>query len=192
MGKKKKKKIGRARVLVEREANGRAKRPPPSERQSAPTGTVLLRMREIARQMSYDKNWGTPLGNLFLEKKISHFEFQAGQKWDVLADRARKALNSPSPNPKPGAIRPYSGGKSAELDPFSERGKTVAAADRLTRQKYEAAETELLSHGGKPVLEAVKRLCEGQGERPVGHAAYLAALQGLKILAEFWDLTSSG
>ena len=132
--------------------------------------------------------YGTPLGRLFLEGKLSAPEFEAGKRWDRLVRRYHRAIAAPLPDPKGLALDIIGGVRDA--DPDCEAGQDQAKLDRAVVNAFKDAYAIIVAHGGAAERD-MRALCESAGEYPRGYQAFVRAKAVLSGLANFWGLTKT-
>ena len=131
-----------------------------------------------------DPQWGTVIGRLFLQEKLTSIQYEAGKRWDALAKHYHTAMQAPSPNPKAPAID-FSP-KSNEADPNSDAGMQETARHRSAVDAFNDAHA-CLCQLGQRTEKAVRDTCE-HGMEPVGYDGLLRLRDGLGTLGDFWQL----
>lgn len=168
----------KTKLVTAREPNGRIQRSPgiaPSE---------AKRLRDEAARKSRGSEYGTELGRLWLDDKISPPMYEAGKKWVVMAVQRSIAMQSPSANPR--SLNVGSGGESHPIDPDTPAGEREAKQHAKAIQAYEAAERAV----PKASWDAIETVCN-RGLSLCGHQQLLDLRCGLLILANHWHLTDS-
>jgi hypothetical protein len=179
--------VGRKRQDGPREKNGRLSRQILREIDGyAPAAVARFVEATLAGYQS--REYGTPLGRLFLAGKISEQEFKAGRRWDQLIRLYHEALQAPAPDPRGIAIGQDT--RSAKVDPSSNKGLQEATRHRAIIEAVNAAHAVIIGYG-KLAERDMRRLCEGLGENPSGHESLLRAKTVLAGLAKFWQLSKS-
>lgn len=165
----------KSRLITSREPNGQPQRirtTPPSN---------AKRIRDEAIRKSHQSEYGTELGRLWLDDKITAPMFEAGKKWGIVSAALSRALQSPSANPR--SLNIGSGGESHPVDPESPEGQREAKHHTKAVQIYDAAVRVLPSASFKVVETVCDRslaLC--------GHQEFLDLKCGLLILANHWKI----
>lgn len=170
--------MGRKRALKLREPNGRIQR----ERETAPA--EIRRLREAALAGLRDPLWGTELGRLYLEGKITESQMAAGKKWMALAAQFKQAIQSPMEFPEMANFDRTKGGSS---DPDSDAGRAQAQFHRDVAERFREAHACLLMLSGAESV--VRSVCE-RDQAPVGYQALKALAFGLSVLVDHWQLTA--
>jgi hypothetical protein len=156
----------------------------------AATPTAIVRLVRESLRGCADELFGSPIGRLFLDGKLSAAEFEAGKRWDRLIRRYRLAIGAPSPDPKSASFLFVDVSASWSWpDVESEPGRIRTQIDREIVAAFRAAHATV-SQLGRPIEMAMRRLCEGAGELPPGGEALTRAKRGLASLAQFWGLES--
>jgi hypothetical protein len=179
---------GPARKIAIREPNGRISRIVEKEIDATSPATAK-RLMEAALRGQADAVYGTHIGRLFIDGKLSPHEFEAGKRWDRLRRLYADAMRAPSPDPRSVSIDGGGGGFAPDVD--SDAGMEEAKRHRqITRAWYEAMGHLNIWCGGLEI-KAMQRLCEGQGLAPEGMMGLIRAKEALGALVVFWDLTNS-
>jgi hypothetical protein len=147
--------------------------------------SAVKRLVDASVRNAQDRVWGTPLGRLHLESKITATELAAGLKWDRVYADYRSAIGAPSPFPRPAAA--LGDARSIPPDPHSPEGEKIARKARKAAREFEGAHKALLM-AGMQAEAATRALCEGEGKILMSHLAYLKARDGLQALARYWKL----
>ena len=172
----------RRKSLASREPSGKVRRPPrgaaPAELMSP---TEFKRLVDAAGDGLKDAVWGTPLGRLLNDRKITSTQFAAGVRWATLAHDYSAATQSPKA-PRSANLDP-AGGQSP--DPDSDRGRREAQRHTHTKHQYLAA-LAVLQHTGDSARRAMVDVCE-LGQMPAGHWALASLRLGLDVLSVFWS-----
>lgn len=166
----------KARLVRNREPSGRIQR----EVRTTPVANAK-RIRDEAVRTHAHAEYGSELGRLWLDDRISASMYEAGKRWAMAASSAATAMQGPSSNPKSLAIG--ESGTSHPVDPDSEEGAREAkrhahAVEALAKAKL------LLSQEG---LVAVETVCE-RGLAVDGFSQFLNLKSGLAVLANHWHL----
>jgi hypothetical protein len=146
----------------------------------------VRRLRDAAMVGLRDEEWGTELGQLFLEGKITGAMYGAGKWWRSRAARYYLAINAPPPAPRAISLELRSG--STGPDPDSEEGQNQTKWDRAAVEDFQEAHAILLGAGALSE-KYIRDLCE-QNIRPFGTEALMAVSRGLEWLAEYRQLTN--
>lgn len=162
--------------MVPREDNGRRQR----EREFPPA--QVKRLRDAAMNGLRGEEWGTELGRLYLENRITAEMYAAGKRWNETVAWYHQAIGA-----KPAKSASVEIGIGAQpADPDSAEGRKQAIREAERAERFYEAHAVLL---GVPTAERVVRnLCE-QNEGPCGYAELLATRNGLFALAAHWGLT---
>lgn len=171
-------------LFLVREPNGRRSRSQNQEPEACSPAQVR-RLRDAAVAGMCDAEWGTELGRLFLQGKISAPQYAAGKWWAGLAVRARKAIDAPKEAPTKSAFVKGLGGH--DPDPDSEAGQQQAARDREAVMEFMAAHGALIG-AGMLAERAVRMVCEDR-KTVETHLQLLSLGRGLEWLHEYRDLT---
>lgn len=148
----------------------------------------VRRLRDAAVKGLRDPEWGTELGQIYLERKITAEMYGAGKWWRDMAARYATAINAPPASPK--ALSLDRGSMGTDIDPESEEGAKRASRDRTAVRDFLEAHAVLLGAG--VISERyVRDLCE-HDHRPFGAYAMEATTRGLQWLADWRGLTSRG
>jgi hypothetical protein len=164
------------RNVIEREPSGRVSRSVVKALDGVPP-TEAKRLRDAAVRGMQAPEWGTEIGRLFLEGKISSPLFEAGKRWGRLVVAYHKAIGAPSPYPRSmdlGRVR----GKSTNYDPDTREIITAMTEAHAVLSSY-----------GYDIERAVRNVCE-ENEATVGARSAEYLIRGLKALALFWGLTT--
>lgn len=173
---------GRPRLPGARHPGGQLVR---AVRDASYSPSAIKRLVDASVHNAQDRVWGTPLGRLHLESKITATEFAAGLRWDRTYANYRSAIGAPSPFPRPAAS--MGDARSIPPDPDSREGEKAAKKARKAVREFEGAH-KALTMAGSQAEAAVRALCEGEGKILMSHLAYLKARDGLQQLARHWRL----
>jgi hypothetical protein len=177
---KKSNKIRKTRLVQVREPSGRPSRAQDDHgRNYGPT--EVRRLRDAALRGLRDAEWGTELGALFLEKKITGEMYGAGKWWADTAALYHSALDAPSPSPK--ALSVERGAQGSQPDTDSDEGRRRAAKDRQAVKDFREAHA-VLRGGGLLAEWHVRALCE-ENIRPLGALEMEVTIRGLAWLAQW-------
>jgi hypothetical protein len=152
------------------------------EREFAPT--QVKRLRDAALQRMAAPEWGSELGRLYLQGRITSTMYAAGKHWSELAHNYRNAIGV---FPVRGSTGERSG-NSHPIDPGSDRGAKIA------RREADQAERFFLAHAVLVRVEAaslVRALCE-DNQAPCGSNELMRVRKGLNALTAHWNLTHNG
>lgn len=180
----------KAKIMPIREPNGRLSRST-SDAIEAVAPAVVKRLREAAARGVADAEWGTHLGRLFLEAKITPPQYEAGRRWGKLVAQWRRAVGAPPPYPGEGpvaflgTVRSRADGDDPSVD--TSEGKRLRAARMRVIQDMQHAHAALIG-AGMLAERAVRGICE-ENEMPIGALGLENLQNGLSWLARFWDLT---
>jgi hypothetical protein len=173
---------GRKPDLGIREPNGRLSR---SAKKLLGSDSVneIYRVRAAALSGAGDRRWGTQLGRLFLEGKITGEQYGAGMGWDRVITRWRAIHCGPQFNPKSGL---------AVLFRVSGGGASIGdiVADPVEIETTELVDDVIGSFDrgiSDPTLVAVRE-CVELDQMPVGFGGKLLLDDGLNHLADLWRI----
>jgi hypothetical protein len=167
----------RNKLITAREPNGRIQRSPtvaPSE---------AKRIRDEAVRKSRQSEYGSELGRLWLDDKITAPMYEAGKKWVIVAVAYSMALLSPSANPR--SLNVGSGGESHPVDPDSPQGEREAKFHRKAISTY----LDAVDSMSRANWAAVETVCD-KNLALAGYQQLLDLRHGLLILASRWNLTN--
>lgn len=180
----------KGKIVLVREPNGRLSRST-SDTIEAVAPAVVKRLRDAAARGAADPEWGTQLGRLFLEAKLTPPQYEAGRRWGKLVAQWRKAIGAPSPYPGEGpvaflgTVRSRSDGDDPPVD--TPEGKRIRGDRMRVIQDMQQAHAVLVG-AGLVAEAAVRGTCE-ENEIPIGTLGLENLQNGLSWLARFWDLT---
>lgn len=169
--------MAKRKHLQHREPNGRAQREP----RTTPVANAK-RIRDEAVRTHAHAEYGSELGRLFLDDKISANMYEAGKKWMISACSAATAMQGPNSNPKSLAIG--ESGTSHPVDPDSEEGMREVRRHERAVEAFRIAGSMLSS----PARRAVEAVCE-QRLAVEGYQQLMDLRSGLAVLAHHWRLT---
>jgi hypothetical protein len=175
-------KAGRKAQIGIREPSGRLSR---SARKLLGADSVneIRRVREAALAGMRDPLWGTQLGRLFLEGKISGEQFRAGRNWAELMEKWRAIHCGPRFNPKPGLSNLFRvGGGGASV------GDIIADPHEATITALVDEVIESFSRGAADPLLIAVRECVELDLAPVGVGGWMLLDEGLAHLADWWKV----
>lgn len=171
---------GRQRMAGARYPSGDRRR---DERSKEYSPSAIKRMTSAAVAGMHDPEWGTVIGRLYLEGKLTSAQYATGKRWAATWAEYCTATGIPSPNPKSLVIGAPT--RSEPPDPDSERGQAATRLAKRAIKRFDTAHAELLKCGMQAEA-ATRKLCEGLGETPLGHEQFLHAKRGLDALAKLW------
>lgn len=147
------------------------------------SATAIKRLADAAIAGMHDPQWGTVIGLLYLQKKLTSPQYAAGKRWAATWAEYCAATGNPSPDPKSVVI----GGptRSEPPDPDSHAGDAEARRAKRARKRFDEAHAALLKCGMQ-AESATRKLCEGLGQTPTGHEQFCHAKRGLEALARLW------
>lgn len=152
------------------------------------TPSAVIRFVRQSLSECSDQAYGSPLGHLLLQGKITASEFESGRRWDRLSRRYRAAIGAPRSDPTTTPFRAEIPARApAPTDVDSEVGRARAEIDAETIAAFHAAHAIVLGCGAEAERD-MRRLCEGLGELPAGYEALNRAKDALRRLAVFWGL----
>lgn len=165
--------------IQHREPNGRLQR----EAQSGPA--QAKRLRDAALRKMEAPEWGTELGRLFLEHKVTAEEFEAGKRLAVIVKDYRAALGITALDIKVQDMNRGAKGSPPDFD--SEAGRALTKAERMAVAKMHAAEQALRpTNAFRSVFRvAINDLA------PLGTVDLKQLSTGLQALAAHFGLTGS-
>jgi hypothetical protein len=169
--------MSKRKHTARRETNGRIQR----EARTTPVANAK-RIRDEAVRTSAHAEYGTELGRLYLDDKISTSMYEAGKRWAIMANSVATAMQGPSANPKSLAIG--ESGTSHPVDPGSEEGEREVKRHQHAVQAFQTAGDKLV--GG--TRRAVETVCE-HGLACDGFVQLMDLRSGLAILAGHWHMT---
>ncbi|WP_143062067.1 hypothetical protein [Faunimonas pinastri] len=170
------------KIVPVREANGRLSRASRLVTEACTPGQAK-RLRDAALLGMAAPEWATEIGRLFLARRLTPEQYEAGKRWGRLASATRKALAAPKPVAKAASL--FGGGSIREPDPDSDEGLELAKSERKILADMDAAKAAL----GEGAPAAAVRACCEENEVPVGSLGIHNLLAGLDALAEHWGLT---
>lgn len=173
-----------------REPSGRLSRST-SDAIEAVAPAAMKRLRDAAARGMADPEWGSELGRLFLDAKITAPEYEAGKRWGRLVRLWHRATGAPPPYPGEGpvaflgTVRSRDEGDDPPVD--SPEGKKLRGDRRRVIEDMQNAHAALMG-AGRFAEVAVRATCE-ENEMPVGLFGLNNLRNGLRWLASFWGLT---
>jgi hypothetical protein len=173
---------GRQRMAGARYPSGDRHRTERTNKEYSPS--AIKRITSAAVAGMHDPEWGTVIGRLYLEGKLTSLEYATGKRWAVTWAEYCAATGIPSPNPRSVVIGAPA--RSEPPDPDSERGQAMTRLAKRAMKRFDTAHAVLLKCGMQAEA-ATRKLCEGLGETPLGHEQFLHAKRGLVALAKFWS-----
>lgn len=177
---------GRKRKLFAmREPTGRPSRIPADTDIENCAPAQVKRLRDAAMRQMCEPEWGTELGRLFLNGRLSAGQYGAGKWFAVLSARCREAIHVPGMPQKTGFV-PHAGGHAP--DPDSYEGRRQVERDRAAVSEFMEAHAALLG-AGVLAENAVRRTCE-DNKTIESHSQLLHLQRGLEWLAEYRRLTA--
>ena len=149
----------------------------------------IYRVRAAALAGAGDPRWGTQLGRLFLEGKISGEQYGAGRSWDAVMERWRRVILAPPFNPRCGLGSLYQPDPTEPKKPGRKYEVTVDMDEQDAAVILMVNEViEVFARGAAdPQLVAVRE-CVEQDLAPVGYGGMLLLVEGLDRLAEHWNV----
>jgi hypothetical protein len=136
-----KSKHAKSRIVPVREPSMRPSREEQGVQQHQYAPTEIRRLRDAAMRGLRDPQWGTELGRLYLDRKISTAMYGSGRWWADMAAKYRAALCSPSPTPRTCQFEVSINGKPPDVSQQS------VLHDRAIVQQFREAHAILLSAG---------------------------------------------
>jgi len=131
------------------------------------------------------QKYGTPIGRLCLDGKLTPSQFAAGCWWDEILQKYRSAMNSPAPNPKAASMGSTGG---SPIDPDSELGQKITAGELAVVKKFATVHTRVCAEG---VLaeNTLRQCCEGFGRFPVGYQELMRLRRVLDVVGNYMTPT---
>lgn len=172
---------GRQRLAGARYPSGDRRRDERTNKEYSPS--AIKRMTSAAIAGMHDPEWGTVIGRLYLEGKLTSAQYATGKRWAATWKEYCDATGIPSPDPRSLVIGAPT--RSEPPDPDSPAGVKATLREDKVRKKFEKAHAILL-RCGMQAEAATRKLCEGLGETPLGHEQFLHAKRGLDALAKLW------
>lgn len=169
----------KARLVSRREPNGRIAREAAEAAQYAPT--AVRRLMDAAVRSAHLEEWGTELGRLALEQKITAEMYGAGRWWAQMAADYRRVIGASAL-----AVRGVSmerGSRFAPPDVDSAIGMEIATKDRQIVKAFARAYDALKATGPLATM-TVRALCE-EDRSPNGVFEFDALKDGLRALAGY-------
>lgn len=151
-------------------------------REFAPT--QAKRLRDAAMRQMMDPEWGTELGILFLQERITQSMYAAGKKWREMASKYQASIGA-------FPVRATSvelGRKGSPPDPESEAGCRIAKREANLAEDFFAADAVLVN-AGPGIRLMVRRVCEDDAA-PIGLDELARFRAGLMRLVSHWNLTN--
>lgn len=141
----------------------------------------IRRLREAALSGMRDPLWGTQIGRLFLEGKVTAAQFRAGRQWGELMEKWRAVHCGPRFNPKTGlsTLHRVGGGGVSVGDIIADEREAMVTAmvdDVIGSFDRGAADPHLIA----------VRECVEIDLAPVGYGGTLLLDDGLNHLAGLW------
>lgn len=173
-----------------REPNGRLSRALEATVEACSPAEVR-RLRDAALVGLRDEMWGSEIGRLFLDNKISAEEFEAGKRWARMAALYNHAISAPSPDARACSFERR--GKSHSPDPDSKEGQIIVERDRRAVEEMNAALAAMrdahaaLLGAGMLAERSVRAVCE-RDEAPEGYAGLESLKLGLLWVAKHWGI----
>jgi len=141
----------------------------------------VKRLREAALAGMRSAEWGTMLGRMYLEDKITSVQFSVGKRWADLVAEYSEACCSPR---APRSAKLDADGGSV-LDPDSAKGRReVRRHERMVESYLDGV--QVLNRAGRMVAFVVKNVCV-MDLAPAGFNETEALRVGLQALAAFWS-----
>lgn len=147
--------------------------------------SAVKRIAEAAiHGIGQDPRWGTTIGRLYLEGKMTAVQFEAGKRWDELARRYHKAMGSPAPSPRSCSTEMVP--RAVDADIMTEEGCRLDERDALVVKTYDDAH-HVLCVCGVLIEKAVRDAVEKE-EWPANYTGLRALQAGLDALGVYWQL----
>jgi hypothetical protein len=165
---------------MRREPNGRASRARRLELEPLSSPAEVRRLRDQALRGTQLAAWGTTLGWLYLDGKLTEAQFAAGNRWAQLTRDYEMAQQAPRP---PGTVQ-LERSHGVQLDPDSEDGRKEARRHRQALLEYVGGVTmlDLASSSSRRVLSNVVI----ENLLPVGKAELTELGTALSVLATWF------
>lgn len=164
-----------------REPNGRLSRS--AQKVLDVEANQIVRLRAAALSGVADPRWGSQLGRLYLERKVSPEQYGAGVAWANLMERWRAIHCGPRFNPKAGLanLQRVDGGAG------SDSSEDADERERLIMAMVDDAVASFDRGIADPNLIAVRE-CIELDLAPVGYGGALLLDAGLSHLVELWKV----
>lgn len=179
----------KTKIVPVREPSGRLARSTEEEINALPPATAR-RMRDAAARRMADPVWGSQLGRLFLEGKLSASQFEAGKRWGSLVRSWHRAIGAPKPYPGEGPIAFMGTVRAANVDDDpsldTEEGKLLRRKRLALGSDMQQAHAVLIG-AGMLAERAVRATCE-DNEVPVGALGMMNLQCGLSWLSRHWGI----
>lgn len=153
-------------------------------REIATPPAAIRRLRDAALAGMQDARWGTELGRLYLNDRLTSEQYNAGCRWEALAIRYNAALGAKSSLP---SVSDFGRTSGAPVDPDSDAGLLEAKRQRADMARYREAFV-VLARQGHLVTRAVRELCEDGAV--LDSEGFAHAITGLNALAADFGLTN--
>lgn len=177
VAKGKKRKFG---LFIMREPTGRPSRQLTDADLESCSASQIKRLRDASLAEMSDPEWGTELGRLYLQGKITIGQYGAGKWFSMLSTSCRAALDAPAHPRKSAFVRGVGG---HDPDPDSDEGRKQAQRDREAVQSFMEVHAALIG-AGMLAERMVRNVCEDD-KMIEGHAQLLYLRTGLEWLAEY-------
>lgn len=167
--------MGKRKSLAKREPNGKPKRA--AKQQQLPSATEVQRLRTAALAGMRDAAWGTTLGWLHLNGKLTASEMAAGLRYAELVAEYSRVVGSPR------RVR------SVQIDGL----RTFAGINTPTARRQMLYDQQTVDEFMKtvrliyypPVARAIGSVCE-ENLMPAGQEELEWLRMGLRKLVDFW------
>jgi hypothetical protein len=174
-----------SKLVIVREPNGRLSRST-AEKVEACSPAEVRRLRDAAVRGARGEEWGTELGRLFLDGKLSAPLFETGKRWARLAKAVRDVIGAPGYPRVTGFVEKSFG---HDADPDSKEGQRIADRDRMLVQEMTEAHGALIG-AGMLAEQAVRWVCEDD-KAVESYPQQIALERGLTWVATFWGLLNA-
>jgi hypothetical protein len=146
-----------------------------------PPASETRRVRDLVLAGVRPAEWGTMLGRLYMEEKISALQYSAGKRWTTLVGDYTQACHGPKP-PQTARLDPSGG---TPPDPDSLKGVREARRHARVIEDYVGAH-RMLQLAGTTSERIVRAVCE-EDQAPVGVMELDALRIGLQTLVSWWS-----
>jgi hypothetical protein len=170
--------MSRRKTFAVRNASGRIRQSPQGIELLSPTET--RRLIDAAKSGLRDQVWGSVIGRLYANGKLTAAQFGAAKRWSALTADYSVACRSPS-SPRTLSFD-YIGGRPT--DPDTDAGITEAKRHKRATTDYLEGRNALRL-AGRGVESAIDNICVADLV-PAGLDEFSALKAGLEALATLW------
>lgn len=176
-------KAGRPRKAVPRTPSGQPSRAAGAREEPGLSPATIKRLMTVNARAVQGLEYGTPVGRLLLEQKISALEYQASRIWASNAKAYETAIDAKSLKAQ-NLDREVSGFRP---DPNSAMGRRIADRERDDVDLF-LADIDRLAGMGNRYVTTVREICEGVGRPPAGFEELTRLKKALSALALAWGI----